>query len=103
MSTLYMDEATMRTKIELLRIQKAKIDEVLEKVKGDTLQIKDYWTGETGDAVSEELNSYTNEFDYISSKLEKQITSLENAVDRYHNMNIAVNKHIDQNTETAAI
>ena len=103
MSTLYMDEATMSTKIELLRIQKAKIDEVLEKVKGDTLQIKDYWTGETGDAVTDELTSYTNEFDYISSKLEKQITTLENAVKKYHNMNLATNKQITENTETAAI
>ncbi len=103
MGNFYLDENAMLAKIELLKIEKEKIDAVLEKVKGDALSIKDYWSGDTGDAVSDELNEYTNEFDYISSKLQKQITTLEKAVAKYQKMAKRTDDQITQNTETAAI
>lgn len=103
MSTLYIDEASMEKKIEELKIQKARMDKVLEAIKGETLKITDYWTGDTGDAVHETLDEYTNEFDYISSKLEKHITELEKVVREYRSMEGLTRAQIANNNETAAI
>ena len=103
MATLYIEERTMLNKIEQLKVEKRKIDEVLEKVKGDTLQIQDYWSGKTGDAVKDELTEYTNEFDYISSKLEHQIKTLEETVRKYNKTNVATNTQIDDNSNVSAV
>ena len=103
MSTFYLEEATMLSKIEQLKAERAKIDTVLEKVKGDTLQIQDYWTGNSGETVQEQMNEYTNEFDYISSKLEKQITTLEEAVRKYNKANLVTSRKIDENSQVSAI
>ena len=76
-SIIRINTETVRTKIELLKEQKEKIDVVLENFKGDSLKINDFWSGETGDEITESLRGYVTTFDYISARLERFITFLE--------------------------
>lgn len=102
-NSIIIDEAVMLKKIEELKYQKKRMDDVLEKFKGDTLKINDYWNGKTGETVHDEMNDYVNDFDYISSKLEGQIAVLERAVERHKRMNTLTTSHIEQNSSKSAL
>ena len=98
-----INEAAYYQKIQILKEQKAIMDAVLERVKGDTLRVHEYWTGNTGKAVEEVLTTNMNEFDYISSKLQAQIAFLERTGRRFSNTDVAINKQIDSNGQVASI
>ena len=70
------------------------IDEVLEKFKGDTLQIDTYWSGNTGDMVKERLTKYTNKFDFISNRLEGYILYLEKVALEYETEDSNIDKAV---------
>lgn len=95
MDIIRIDTALLKTKIEELKVQKKKIDEILENFKGDTLKINDYWSGDTGEYVSDELKNYTNSFDYISNRLEHFIRFLENTCNSYEKADEVLIKLMD--------
>ena len=82
-SIIEINTSVVRSKIELLKVEKEKIDAVLEDFKGGSLKIKDFWSGGTGDEISEDLKGYITKFDYISSKLARFITFLEGVCASY--------------------
>lgn len=98
MITIRIDTDTLRNKIDNLKVEKDKIDEVLQRFKGDTLTLGDYWSGDTGDLVNEEINRYTNYFDYISNKLERYIGFLEAVSRAYEEEDKLIEKNIDNNS-----
>ena len=103
MSTLKIDEQAMLSKISQLKEQKRRIDDVLARVKGDSIKIVEYWSGSAGEAAKENLDENTNEYDYISSKLEAQIRYLERVVEKYRVENKETITAFDKNNTTAAI
>ncbi len=103
MSTIKLDESAMLSKIAQLKEQKRRIDDVLARVKGDVVKVIEYWSGEAGEAAKENLDKNTNEYDYISSKLEAQIRYLERVVERYRLENADTVRAFDRNNTTAAI
>ena len=103
MATIKIDSTALRTKIESLKVEKQKIDDVLEKFKGESLAIDTYWSGNTGDMVKEELTAYSNEFDYISSKLENYILFLESVAKNYEDEDALIIKQMDTNGTVSAI
>ncbi len=103
MITIRVDTNKIREKIEQLKVEKKKIDDVLESFKGDTLQIGDYWTGEAGDKANEKLVKYTNVFDHISNKLESYIQFLEKVALSYENKDNAIIKQIEEDGNTSII
>ena len=88
------DSAQLKEKAAKLRVEKTKIDEVLEKFKGDTLQIDTYWSGNTGDMVKERLTKYTNKFDFISNRLEGYILYLEKVALEYETEDSNIDKAV---------
>lgn len=97
MSKIRIDTDTLMDKIQSLKEEKKKMDEVLENFKGESLKIDSYWSGNTGDMVKESLTDYASQFDFISSKLENYIIFLEKVSEAYANEDAGINKKIDSN------
>ena len=100
MSNIMINTDELRSKTSSMREEKKKIDEVLEKFKGDTIKIQSYWSGNTGDMVSERVTKYTNKFDYISTRLEGYLLFLEKVAAEYEGEDTLISKKIDGNAET---
>ncbi len=100
MSNIRINSVELKTKASQMREEKKKIDEVLEKFKGDTLKIQTFWSGNTGDMVSERVTKYTNKFDYISNRLEGYILFLEKTAAEYEEEDRMISKKIDGNADT---
>ncbi len=98
MSKIRIDTNTLKVKIQSLKEEKKKMDDVLENFKGESLKIDSYWSGNTGDTVKESLTGYTSQFDFISSKLEKYIYFLEKVSEAYENEDAGISKKIDSNS-----
>ena len=100
MSNIRINSVELKTKASQMREEKKEIDEVLEKFKGDTLKIQTFWSGNTGDMVSERVTKYTNKFDYISNRLEGYILFLEKTAAEYEEEDRMISKKIDGNADT---
>lgn len=96
MMTIKIDTNNLKEKIEKLKIEKMKMDEALTMVKGDSLVLNDYWTGNAGDTASEDLKQYTTIFDEISTQLEKYIIFLEEVSRAYEEEDHIVLKNIEE-------
>ena len=103
MSTLRIDVATMLDKIARLKEEKAKMDEVLANVKGESLKIADYWSGKGGEAAKDSLDKHINDYDFIRSKLQAQISFLERVVANYKKEDKDTVTAFDRNNNISAI
>ena len=97
MGTIKIDSVALKEKILRLKRDKAIIDDVLEKFKKDSTIMDSYWSGNTGDMIKDSLISYTNEFDFISKKLEKYILFLEQVSKAYEDEDALIIKQMDSN------
>ncbi len=102
MSNIKINSDELKAKASSMREEKKKIDEVLEKFKGDTIKIQTFWSGNTGDMVSERVTKYTNKFDYISNRLEGYILFLEKTAAEYEEEDNLISKKLDGNAEIPA-
>lgn len=103
MGTIRIDSDALRTKIESLKVEKKRIDDVLEKFKQETMGLDAYWSGNTGDMVKGELITYSDEFEYISKKLENYILFLEIVAKNYEYADDTIIKQMENNSNVLAI
>lgn len=86
-------------KIEELKFVKRKIDDTLGNFKDNASKIDSYWQGRTGERAKEEAVEYSNQFEYISKKLENYIVFLEKVSQAYENEDNEISKKIDANVK----
>ena len=97
MNSIKIDTETLNNKIIEIRKEKENIDEILERFKKNSYKIEDYWKSETGQNFSNNLKEYSNQFDYISNKLENYIRFLDGVIKTYNNENKLIENELDNN------
>lgn len=90
-------------KIEMLKEEKIKFDNVLNNIKNDANGIQNYWTGNTGELATNNLKEYTNSFAYFSNKIERQINYLQAVAEAYKKMDALIIKKLEENGSISAV
>ena len=97
MSKIKIDTEAVRTKIDLLKSEKTKIDDAFGNYKKDVSNIDTFWTGTSGDSVKEEMDTYTGKFEAISKHVQKFIDFLEYVAKTYEDEDELIIKNIESN------
>ena len=102
MSKIKIDTETLRNKIEELKVENKKIDDVLNKFKTDTSNMESFWTGVSGDSAKEEMNVYTGKFESLSNHMQKFVSFLEYVAKSYEDEDKFIIDKIESNANIPA-
>lgn len=86
-----IDSEKLKEKIEALKAEKEKIDEVFDNFGTDVNGINNYWSGTSSDEITDKLKTYASNFEKISEQLNSYIEFLEQVSNTYE----AFDKYID--------
>lgn len=91
---LNIDSDILKQKIEELKVEKEKIDKVFDNFTEDMSHFFEWWSGDTGDMINEELARYIKSFEIKRRELKDRIDFLQNVANSYE----AFDKYIANQT-----
>lgn len=94
---IFIDLVGLRAKVEELKNERTKMEEVLGIVDKDFKGVGDYWKGNSGQKVQDYLREYSEDFPYILLEVNKAIEFLEKTIEKYETMDESINRKIDEN------
>ena len=103
MASIKIDTQSLKEKIENLKNEKIKIDAALENFESESSKIDQFWSGDSGEYVIEQTKEYTDEFEYISNKLQKYIKFLEKVAKSYEDQDNFILNKIEMNGNISII
>ena len=78
-----IDSDALKQKIEALKKQKEVIVSVYDDFTNNLSNFSEYWSGDTGDYISDDLKNYANKFITKTQALDNLIDFLQSVVDSY--------------------
>lgn len=100
-NNIYIDSDILLSKIELLKQEKEKLRKYFGDVRTDSLNMINYWSGDSGDQAYEVFSGYTKKFRTVIEEIESKITFLENVIEAYKQMDLLLNKKMEENAKTS--
>jgi len=98
---LFVDSEVLLNKIELLKIEKEKLRKYFDNVRTDSLDMINYWSGDSGDQAYEVFSGYTKKFRTVIEEIESKIKFLENVEAAYKQMDLLINQKMEENAKTS--
>ena len=80
---LDIDSDILKQKIEELKVEKGKIDKAFDDFSDDMSHFSEWWSGETGDMINEELARYVKSFEIKKRELNDRIDFLQDVANSY--------------------
>ena len=99
---MYVNEQQLNIVIESLKQQRNSLKNALDKQINIIDEIKNYWTGTSGDKAYETLIKHKEKYASYVSSMDEKITFLENVRNAYKKLDTGFSNTLDSNTEMQA-